>query len=344
MSRHPKIMLAIAIAAVAAIAADLRSALAQEVNVYSYRQEQLIKPQLDAFTAATGIKYRLITGGEDALAERIKREGINSPADVLLTVDAGRLTRAKGLDILQPVRSANLESAIPAAYRDPEGYWYGLGLRARLIFYATDRVKPSEIATYEDLTSPKWKGKLLIRSSGNVYNQSLLAAIIHHIGPTKAEAWAQGVANNLARTPQGGDTDQLLALAAGVGDLAVTNHYYYVRLANSAKESEREAAAKIKPIWPDQAGSGTHINVSGAAVAKYAPNKEAAIKLIEFLASPAAQKIYAETGYEFPVRPGVPVSPALTALGEFKMDKIPLKVLGDNNAEAVRIFDRVGWR
>lgn len=339
-----KISLARAAGLAIALAAASADTIAAEVNVYSYRQEQLIRPQLEAFAAATGIKYRLITGGEDALAERIKREGINSPADVLLTVDAGRLTRAKALDILQPVRSATLESAIPAAYRDPEGYWYGLGLRARLVFYAVDRVKPSEIATYADLASPRWKGKLLTRSSANVYNQSLLAAIIHHAGPDKAEAWARGVAGNLARTPQGGDTDQLLALAAGVGDLAVTNHYYYVRLVKSDRESERQAAAKLRPIWPDQAGHGTHVNISGAAVAKHSPNREAAIKLLEFLAGPEAQKMYAENGYEFPVRAGVPVSPALTALGEFRMDTIPLKVLGDNNAEAVRIFDRVGWR
>jgi iron(III) transport system substrate-binding protein len=320
------------------------SAAADEVNIYSYRQERLIKPQLEAFTQATGIKYRLITGGEDALAERIKREGINSPADVLLTVDAGRLVHAKNIDILQPIRSAALEAAIPATYRDPDGFWFGLGLRARLIFYAVDRVKPSDIATYDDLTDPKWKGKILIRSSNNIYNQSLLAAMIHNLGPAKAEAWARDVARNLARSPQGGDTDQLLALAAGVGDLAVANQYYYLRLVHSAVESERQAAAKLMPIWPDQKGRGAHVNVSGAGVAKYAKNPAAAVKLLEFLASPEAQRIYAEVGYEFPVRPGVSVSPALAALGDFKADTIPLKVLGDNNPEAVRIFDRVGWR
>jgi iron(III) transport system substrate-binding protein len=328
-----------AVAIVAPAAAE-----AEEVNIYSYRQERLIKPQLDAFTDATGIKYRLITGGEDALAERIKREGVNSPADVLLTVDAGRLVHAKNIDILQPVRSASLEAAIPAAYRDPEGYWFGLGLRARLIFYAVDRVKPTDITTYEDLTDPRWKGKILIRSSGNIYNQSLLAGMIQNFGAAKAEAWAGKVAANMARPPQGGDTDQLMALAAGVGDLAVANQYYYLRMVKSDVEAVRQAAVKLKPIWPDQQGRGAHVNISGAGVAKHAKNRAAAIKLIEFLASPEAQKIYAEVGNEFPVRPGVPVSPALTALGEFKADPLPLKVLGDNNAEAVRIFDRVNWR
>jgi iron(III) transport system substrate-binding protein len=332
------------IAAAVVACGDVSAVAADEVNIYSYRQERLIKPQLDAFTAATGIKYRLITGGEDALAERIKREDVNSPADVLLTVDAGRLVHAKNIDILQPVRSAALEAAIPSVYRDPEGYWFGLGLRARLIFYAVDRVKPTDIATYDDLTAAKWKGKLLIRSSNSIYNQSLLAAMIHNVGAAKAEEWARDVAANMARKPQGGDTDQLLALAAGVGDLAVSNQYYYVRLQYSDVESQRQAAAKIRPLWPDQAGRGAHINISGAGVAKHSKNREAAVKLIEFLASAEAQKIYAEVGYEFPVRPGVPAAPALKALGDFKADTLPLKILGDNNAEAVRIFDRVGWR
>ena len=319
-------------------------ALAGEVNIYSYRKEHLIRPQLEAFSKATGISYNIVTGSADALAQRIRREGVNSPADVLLTVDAGRLVRAKTVGILQPVRSAVLESAIPARYRDPEGYWFGFGLRARLLFYAVDRVDPASLSTYEALTDAKWKDSILVRSSNNIYNQSLLASLIQHHGGAKAEAWARGIVANLARKPQGGDRDQLRGVAAGVGDIAIANHYYYARLKASKKPRDQKVIEKVKPFWPNQAGRGAHVNVSGAGVAKHAKNKANAVTLLEFLASDAGQRLYAEYAYEYPVKRGVAVSPVVKSLGTFKPDAINLEILGRKNAEAVRTFDRAGWR
>ncbi len=317
---------------------------AGQVNIYSYRKEALIKPQLEAFRRATGIRYNLVTGQADALIQRIRREGANSPADILLSADAGRLVRAKTLGILQPIASAALNAAVPARYRDPEGYWFGLGVRARIMFYAVDRVKPSHLSTYEALAAPAWKGRVLIRSSSNIYNQSLLASLIHHHGPAKAEAWAKAMVSNFARRPQGGDTDQIRAVAAGAGDVAIANHYYYARLAASKKSRDQAVAAKVRPFWPNQGGRGAHVNVSGAGVAKSAKNRKEAIRLIEFLASPAAQKIYAAVAHEFPVRSGVALSAPVAALGKFKADALDIEILGGKNADAVRMFDRAGWR
>ena len=317
---------------------------AAEVNIYSYRQEALIKPQLEAFKKATGISYNLITGSASGLLQRLKSEGANSPADVLFTVDAGRLHTAEEMGLLQPVRSAVLEKSIPAHLRDPQGRWFGLGMRARAVFYHVDRVKPAELSTYEDLASQKWKGRILIRSSNNIYNQSLLASLIHHHGAKKAEEWARGIVANMARKPQGGDTDQLRAVFAGEGDIAISNNYYYARLLASKKEADRKVTSKVKVFWPNQDGRGTHVNISGAGITKSAKNKANAIKLLEFLVGEDAQKIYAEVGHEFPVRQGVPRGDIVAGMGAFKMDSIPLEVLGRNNAEAVRIFDRVGWR
>jgi iron(III) transport system substrate-binding protein len=322
-------------------ASDLAAA---EVNIYSYRQEALIKPQLEAFKKATGISYNLITGSASGLLQRLKNEGMNSPADMLFTVDAGRLYRARDMGLLQKVRSKTLEQIIPARFRDPEGYWFGLGIRARAIFYSVDRVKPSELSSYEDLTNAKWKGRILIRSSGNIYNQSLVASLIHHHGKQKAEAWAKGIVANLARKPQGGDSDQIKAVAAGEGDIAIANNYYYARLLASKKTKDQKVVSRVGVFWPNQNDRGTHVNVSGAAITKGAKNKANAIKLLEFLVGPEAQKIYAEVGYEFPVRDKVGLGQIVAKMSEFKMDSMPLRVLGENNAEAVRIFDRVGWR
>ena len=319
-------------------------AAAGEVNIYSYRKEHLIRPQLEAFAQTTGVSYNIVTGKADALAQRIRHEGVNSPADVLLTVDAGRLVRAKTMGILQSISSAALENGIPAHYRDPEGYWFGLGLRARTLFYAIDRVDPSLLSTYEALTDLKWKGRILVRSSSNIYNQSLLASLIFHNGRARAEAWARGIVVNLARKPQGGDRDQLRGVAAGVGDIAIANHYYYAKLRASKKSRDRKVVQMVKPFWPNQKGRGVHVNVSGAGVAKYSNNKANAIKLIEFLASAAGQKIYADSSFEYPVRPGVEASPIVKSLGLFKPDVVDLEILGRNNAEAVKTFDRADWR
>lgn len=319
-------------------------AAAAEVNIYSYRQEALIKPQLEAFKKATGINYNLLTGKAGGLLQRLKNEGANSPADILLTADAGRLFQAKKAGVLQPVHSTYLETHIPAHLRDPEGYWFGLGLRARAIFYAKDRVDPSELSTYEALADPKWKGRIVIRSSNNIYNQSLLASMIAHHGPAKAESWARGIVANLARKPQGGDRDQIRAVAAGEADIAIANNYYYGRFLASKKAKDKAITDKVKIFWPNQDGRGTHVNISGAGVTKSAKNKANAIKLLEFLVSEEAQRIYAEVGHEVPVRDGVAVGKIVASMGAFKKDTLGLEKLGNLNADAVKIFDRVGWR
>jgi len=320
------------------------AAMAAQVNIYSYRKEELIRPQLEAFKKATGISYNLITGSDGGILQRLKNEGRNSPADVLLTVDAGRLHRAVEMGLLQKIRSKVLEETVPAAFRDPAGHWFGLGIRARAIFYNAKTVKPSELSTYEALADPKWKGRILVRSSNNIYNQSLLASLIHHDGEAKALAWARGIVANLARKPQGGDRDQLRAAAAGEGDIAIANSYYYARLMTSKKAADRKVTETVKVFWPNQSGRGAHVNISGGGVAANAPNRASAIRLLEFMVTPEAQRIYAEIGNEIPVRPGVARGAAVSRMGGFKMDGLPLHVLGKNNALAVRLFDRAGWR
>jgi iron(III) transport system substrate-binding protein len=320
------------------------AAPAAEVNVYSARQEALIKPQLEAFTKQTGIKVNLVTGDGKELVQRLKAEGPNSPADLFFTTDAGNLHSAKEMGLFQKVSSAMIDAAVPAKFRDPDGSWVGLGIRARPIFYVPGKVDPAQLKTYEDLAAPRWKGQILVRSSNHIYNQSLLASIIAHDGAQKAEAWAKGVAENLARKPQGGDRDQIKAAAAGEGAIAISNTYYYAGMLASKNAEERAAAEKLKVIWPNQDGRGVHVNVSGAGMTAAAKNKEAAVKLLEYLVGDDAQRIYAEVGYEYPVKPGVAWSPVLKSLGEFKMDDLNLAELGRNNAEAVRIFDRAGWR
>ena len=317
---------------------------AAEVNVYSARKEVLIKPLLDAFTAETGIAVNLVSGKADALLQRLEREGANSPADVLLTTDAGRLARANQAGLLQATPTAALTAAIPAQYRDPAGAWFGLSLRARPIIYAVDRVSPDDLSDYAALAGPRWAGRVCVRSSNNIYNQSMLAAFIDHQGVAATEAWAKGLVANFARKPQGGDRDQIRAVAAGECDVALANTYYLARLATSDKEADRAVAARVAVFWPDQDGHGVHVNISGAGVTASAGNVANAIRLIEFLAGDSAQQTYAEVVNEYPVKPGVPWSEAVAAWGAFKADDLNLAVLGENNAEAVRIADRAGWQ
>jgi len=331
-------------AAGAAITLFASVAGAAEVNVYSYRQEVLIQPLLKAFTDETGIKVNLVSAEADALLERLKREGDNSPADVLLTVDAGRVLKAKAEGVLQAAPSALLASAVPASYRDPDGFWYGLSLRARPIMYAKGRVDPARLSTYEDLADPKWKGKICVRSSTHIYNQSLLSSLIAHQGVAKTEAWAKGLVANLAREPKGGDRDQLKAVAAGECDLAVTNTYYLAGLAASDKAEDRAVAEKIGVFWPNQADRGAHVNLSAAAVTRSSKNKAEALRLIEFLASDKAQGIYAASVQEYPVKSGIAWSDEVEAMGRFKADSLPLARLAEHNAEVVRVADRVGWK
>jgi iron(III) transport system substrate-binding protein len=326
------------------MAASSPAFAAGEVNIYSARQEVLIKPLLDQFTAQTGIKVNLVAGSADALIQRLQSEGINSPADVLLTVDAGNLNRAKEMGLFQPVRSERLEKAVPAAYRDPAGHWFGLSMRARPIMYAKDGVNPADLTTYQDLADPRWKGKVCVRSSSNVYNQSMVAAMIAEQGAPAAEAWARGLVANFARPPQGGDRDQIKALAAGQCAVALVNTYYLGGMLNASQADERDAAAKVAILWPNQKEHGVHVNVSGAGVTRHAKNRDNALHLLEFLVGEEAQRWYAEANYEYPVRPGTPVSETLASWGTFKADELNLAVLGEHNPEAVRLMDRAGWR
>lgn len=314
------------------------------VNIYSFRQEQLIRPLLDAFTQKTGIAVHLVSGKDDALLERLKAEGVNSPADILVTVDAGRLRRAVEAELLQPVSSPDLERLVPAQYREPNGLWYALSVRARPIMVATERVAAGAIKTYLGLADPEWKGRICVRSSGSVYNQSMLDAMIEHHGVARTEEWAKGLVANFARPPAGGDRDQIKAVAAGECDIAIANTYYLGQMANSEESSDRDAAAKITVVWPDQDGFGVHVNVSAAGVTKSARNKDNAVKLIEFLASDEAQAIYAGEVFEYPIREGIALAPTVAAWGPFKADTLEVAKLGTHNVEALRIADRAGWR
>jgi iron(III) transport system substrate-binding protein len=327
-----------------AIALTASGAAAQEVNLYSSRHYDTDVALYEAFTEQTGIAVNLIEGDADQLIERIKAEGRNSPADVLITVDAGRLWRAEQAGLLQPVSSPVLEQAIPAALRHPEGKWFGLSQRLRGIVYAKERVDPSELTSYEDLADPKWRGRICIRSSTNVYNQSLVASMIEADGVEATEAWAQGLVDNLARPPQGGDTDQIQAVAAGECDVAVVNHYYLVRLMESDAAEDRAVADQVGIVFPNQDGRGAHANVSGAGVVATAPNKENAVKFLEYLTTPEAQTYFAQGNYEFPVVDGVKLDPVLEQWGEIRTDTINAAKLGENNPEAVRLMDRVGWK
>ncbi len=328
----------------AALLACAGIASAAEVNIYSSRHYDVDKALYETFTQQTGIKVNLIEGKEDELIERIKTEGANSPADVLITVDAGRLWRAQDAGILQPVRSTVLESTIPAHLREPEGYWFGVSKRARILVYNKEAVKPEELPSYEALADPKWKGRILIRSSTNVYNQSLVGSLLAVHGDKATEEWAKGIVANMARKPQGGDTDQIKGVAAGEGDVAVSNSYYLARLASSGKPEDKAITDKLGVVFPNQGDRGTHVNVSGVGVVKNAPNKDAAVKFLEYLVSPAAQTMFTEKNFEYPIVADAKLAPVLTEWGSFKEDQLNAAVYGKNNPEALKIMDRAGWK
>lgn len=314
------------------------------VNIYSARKEALILPLLERFREQTGIDFRLVTGKADGLLKRLEIEGQASPADVFITVDAGRLQRATEAGLLQPVASKLLEERIPSQLRDRDNHWFGLSQRARVIFYVRDRVDPAELSTYEALADKKWQGRICMRSSDNIYNQSLVASMIEAHGIERTEAWARDLVGNFARKPAGGDTDQLLAAAAGLCDIAVANTYYYGRLVDSDDAREREAASRLGLFWPNQDGRGAHVNVSGAGVTRHSKHREAAVKLLEFLVSDASQAWYAEVNDEYPVVAGVKIPQTLQSFGSFKSDSLNLTLLGENNRAAVQLMDRAGWR
>lgn len=324
------------------------SAIAQDdvVNIYSARKEALILPLLKRFKKETGIKYRLITGKADGLLKRLEIEGSLSPADLFITADAGRLQRAKDAGVLQAVYSATLASAVPENLRDKEHYWWGLSQRARTIIYAKARVNPNDLDDYENLIDRKWHKKLCIRSSSNIYNQSLVASMLEAKGEKQTESWAKGLVNNFARPPSGGDTDQLKATAAGQCDIALANTYYLGRLASSKKPKDRAVADQLAIHWPNQGKNerGVHVNVSGAGLTKYAKNKKAALQLLEYMVTQESQKWYAEVNNEYPVVANVEINSILKSFGPFKADSLNLSKLGENNARAVKLMDRAGWR
>ncbi len=316
----------------------------EQVNIYSARKEALIKPLLDKFSEQTGIQVNLVTGKGDALLTRLKTEGKNSPADLLITVDAGRLHRAVEADVLQTVESKVLEQRVPEQYQEKNNRWFGISLRSRVIVYAKDRVKKEELTSYEDMANEKWDNRICIRSSNNIYNQSLVASLIEHNGVEKTEQWAKQVVGNFARPPRGGDRDQIKAVAAGQCDIALVNSYYLGAMLQSNDEKQRAAANKVALFWPNQDGRGAHFNVSGIGVTAAAKNKDNAIKLIEFLTTKESQQWYAKVNNEYPVVKNAPVSEILKSWGDFKADPIAVEKLGELNAEAVKLMDRVNWR
>ncbi|MDX1376939.1 MAG: Fe(3+) ABC transporter substrate-binding protein [Burkholderiales bacterium] len=331
-------------AALLAVAGIAPAQAAEEVNVYSARKEYLLKPALDRFTEQTGIRVNLITADAGPLLKRLESEGRNSPADVFITTDAGRLHQAKAAGVLQPVESEVLEKAIPSAYRDKDGYWFGLSLRARPIMYVKGRVDPAQLSTYEALADSRWKGRICIRSSSNIYNQSLVASMIASDGEEKTQRWLEDFVANFARAPKGGDRDQIKAAVAGECDIAIANTYYLMYMLGGDDAEQKRIAEQVNIFWPNQDGRGTHVNVSGAGVAAHAPNKENAVKLLEFLVNDQSQEWYAEVNNEYPVKPGVPRSAVIESFGDFKQDSLNLSTLGELNATAVKLMDKAGWK
>ena len=315
------------------------------LNLYSARHYNTDQALYGNFSDLTGVKINRIDAEPDPLVERLRSEGDKSPCDVFITTDAGRIERARQMGLLQAVNSPVLSSGVPAHLRDPDGTWFGFSKRARVIFYSKEKVQLADAPkNYEDLADPKWKGKIAIRSSAHIYNQSLVGSLLAANGPEKTETWAKGMQANLARPPRGGDTDQIKAVAAGEAELAVGNTYYFANLMRSQKPEDKEVVAKVGVIFPNQANRGTHVNISGGAVAKYAPNKEAAVKFLEYLVSAQAQRYFAEGNSEYPVLAGVPLSAQLTELGTFKEDQLNARVYAQNNAEALKIMERAGWK
>jgi iron(III) transport system substrate-binding protein len=331
-------------AAVIAAPAVVRAQANRVVNLYTARHYGTDDAFYEAFKAATGITVNRVEAGADALLQRIVAEGANSPADVFITVDAGNLVRAQGQGVFEALNSEPIASRIPAHLRDPNGHWFGFTTRARVIFYNKDKVKPTDLSTYEDLADPKWKGRLLIRSSTNIYNQSMTGAVLAANGEARTLEWARGIAANLARPPRGGDTDQIRAALAGEGDIAVANTYYFGNILRGNAEADRPLIEKIGVFFPNQGDRGTHVNVSGAGLVKTAKNRDAAVQFLNYLASDAAQRHFSETNSEYPVVAGIAPPPRIAAFGAFKQDQLNAAVYAANNAQALQIMDRAGWK
>lgn len=337
--RKVGIILGAALALAMALAAAGQGAR-DEVNVYSYRQPFLIRPLFDAFERQTGIKVNVVFA-EKGLVERLRQEGDNSPADLIFTVDIGRLSDAREAGLTQPVKTELLERNIPARFREPEGHWHGLTTRARVVFASRERVNPAEVTSYEDLAAPRWRGRICTRSGSHVYQVALLAAMIAHHGEDAAEAWLRGLKANLARKPQGNDRAQVKAISEGECDVSLGNNYYY---GNMLEDEEQQAWARsVNVLFPVLGGQGTHLNISGMALTRSAPNKENAIRLMEFLAGDFAQQMYAEQNFEYPVKDGVPWNGLLRSLGAFDADTLPLAEIAKYRAAAIKLVDKVGY-
>jgi iron(III) transport system substrate-binding protein len=328
----------------AVLAAPALAQAAREVNVYSSRHYDTDRDLYDGFTRETGVRLRLIEGGDDAMIERLRSEGANSPADVLITVDAARLWRAQQAGLLQPVRSAVLEARVPANMRDPEGHWFGLSKRARVIMYDRAAGLPAGLARYEDLAAPAFRNSVCVRSSNHPYNISLAGSILASSGESAVEEWAKGLVANMGRPPQGGDIPQIMGVAAGQCRFAISNTYYLGRLLNRGTPAEQEAARRIAILFPNQADRGTHVNVSGAGVTRHAPNRDAAVAFLEYLTSDRAQRLFAEGNFEYPVVNSVAPHATLVAFGAFREDSLNAATFGQNGPAALQAMQRAGWR
>lgn len=320
------------------------NAQSKQINLYSSRHYNTDNQLYGLFTKKTGIKINLIEGKADELIERIKSEGNNSPADILISVDAGRLWRAEQANLFAPVDSSTLTSKIPANLRHPNNLWFGFSKRARVIVYNKNSVDPSQLSSYEDLAASQWQGKLIIRSSSNIYNQSLVAGLIDVHGEEKVETWCRGLVNNFARSPQGNDTGQIEAVASGLADLTVVNTYYLPRYLKNRNPRKQAIFKQVGVFFPNQSDRGSHVNISGAGLVKSSPNREGAIAFLEYLASPEAQGFFSQGNNEYPVVAGTPIDPVVESFGSFKEDTTNVSAYGVNNAKAVQIMDRAGWK
>ncbi|MDP2518608.1 Fe(3+) ABC transporter substrate-binding protein [Shimia thalassica] len=314
--------------------------LAEEVNVYSYRQPELIKPLTDAFTEETGIEVN-VAYLKKGMIERMTAEGTRSPADLVLTVDISRLSAVVEAGLTQPVESDVLKANVPSLYHDPDGEWWGLTTRARIVYASKDRVQEGEVTTYEDLADPKWKGRICTRSGTNAYNVALTSAVIHHLGEDGAKAWLEGVKDNLARKPQGNDRAQVKAIWAGECDIAIGNTYYMGKMLND--DEQKEWAESVNVVFPTFEGAGTHVNISGVAMAKHAPHPEAALKMMEFLTSPKAQEVYAKANFEYPIAPGSEADALVQSWGDFKADDVNLMTLAEKRSMALKLTEEVDF-
>ena len=336
----------IALACLIMVSCNTTEKKSNEVNLYSQRHYSVDMLQYENFTKLTGIKVNVIKANADELIERLKNEGENSPADLFVSVDAGKLQKGADLGLFQKINNSTIENNVSENLRDVNNYWIPITYRARILVYSNDRVNKDELSTYEDLANEKWKNRILVRSSSNAYNQALMSSLVANLGSDVASKWSEGIINNFARDPKGNDRDQVKAIAAGQGDVAIVNSYYIGLLLSSEKEEEKKAGNSVSVFFPNQGDDdrGSHINISGIGLAKNSPNKENAIKLMEYLTSEEAQNTYVNNSYEYAANPKVKPSKIVQDWGSFKIDKLDLNMLGKYRNEAIQIFDKTGWK